>query len=71
MSIFCVIIAPTKMLELHLCRSHFIRLIRGVVLRDVDVVDMSFDMSFDMFWLIAFSLIGIIVAAMRFKKTLD
>jgi len=47
--------------------THFIRLIRGVVLRDVDVVDMSFDM----FWLIAFSLIGLIVAAMRFKKTLD
>jgi ABC-2 type transport system permease protein len=47
--------------------THFIRLIRGVVLRDVAVVDMSFDM----FWLIAFSLIGLVVAAMRFKKTLD
>lgn len=47
--------------------THFIRLIRGVVLRDVDVVDMNFDM----FWLISFSLIGLIVAAMRFKKTLD
>jgi ABC-2 type transport system permease protein len=47
--------------------THFIRLIRGVVLRDVAVVDMSFDML----WLIAFSLIGLVVAAMRFKKTLD
>ena len=47
--------------------THFIRLIRGVVLRDVAVVEMSFDML----WLIAFSLIGLVVAAMRFKKTLD
>lgn len=47
--------------------THFIRLIRGVVLRDVAVVEMSFDML----WLIAFSIIGLVVAAMRFKKTLD
>lgn len=47
--------------------THFIRLIRGVVLRDVAVIDMSFDML----WLISFSLLGLVVAAMRFKKTLD
>ena len=47
--------------------THFIRLIRGVVLRDVDVADMSFDML----WLVIFSLIGLVIAAMRFKKTLD
>lgn len=47
--------------------THFIRLIRGVVLRDVEVVDMTFDMM----WLIAFTIIGLLVAAMRFKKTLD
>ncbi len=47
--------------------THFIRLIRGVVLRDVAVVDMSFDML----WLIGFTLIGLAIAALRFKRTLD
>jgi ABC-2 type transport system permease protein len=44
---------------------HFIRLIRGVILRDVAVVDMTFDML----WLIAFTpLVGLMIAALRFKK---
>ena len=47
--------------------THFIRLIRGVVLRDVTVVEMGFDML----WLIAFTCIGLLIAALRFKKTLD
>ncbi len=47
--------------------THFIRLIRGVVLRDVAV----FDMSFDMLWLIGFTIIGLAIAALRFKRTLD
>ncbi|KGJ91872.1 ABC transporter permease [Colwellia psychrerythraea] len=47
--------------------THFIRLIRGVVLRDVTVVEMGFDML----WLVAFTCIGLLVAALRFKKTLD
>lgn len=47
--------------------THFIRLIRGVVLRDVAVVEMTFDML----WLIGFTFIGLLVAATRFKKTLD
>jgi len=47
--------------------THFIRLIRGVVLRDVAVVDMTFDML----WLISFTLFGLLIAALRFKKTLD
>jgi ABC-2 type transport system permease protein len=47
--------------------THFIRLVRGVVLRDVPVVEMTFDML----WLIGFTLIGLLVAATRFKKTLD
>lgn len=47
--------------------THFIRLIRGVVLRDVAVVDMTFDMI----WLISFTLLGLLIAALRFKKSLD
>ena len=47
--------------------THFIRLIRGVVLRDVTVVDMGFDML----WLVTFTCVGLLIAALRFKKTLD
>ncbi|MBA6293460.1 ABC transporter permease [Colwellia sp. MB3u-70] len=47
--------------------THFIRLIRGVVLRDVAVVDMTFDML----WLMSFTLLGLMLAVLRFKKTLD
>jgi ABC-2 type transport system permease protein len=47
--------------------THFIRLIRGVVLRDVEALEMTDDML----WLISFTLIGLLVAALRFKKSLD
>jgi ABC-2 type transport system permease protein len=58
---------PAQYIAEALPATHFIRLIRGVILRDVAVVEMSFDML----WLIGFSCLGLIVAAMRFKKTLD
>ncbi|AGF77965.1 ABC-type multidrug transport system, permease component [Desulfocapsa sulfexigens DSM 10523] len=47
--------------------THFVRLIRGVVLRDVQVIDMTFDVS----WLALFTLAGLAVASLRFKKNLD
>lgn len=47
--------------------THFIRLIRGVVLREVEIIDMSSDV----YWLILFTLAGLTVASLRFKKTLD
>jgi ABC-2 type transport system permease protein len=47
--------------------THFIRLIRGVVLRDVEIIDMTFDV----YWLALFTLGGLAVASLRFKKTLD
>ena len=47
--------------------THFMRLIRGVVLRDVDIIDMRFDVC----WLIIFSIVGLIIASLRFKKNLD
>lgn len=47
--------------------THFIRLIRGVVLRDAQVISMTFDML----WLLMFTVIGLLIAAFRFKKTLD
>jgi len=47
--------------------THFMRLIRGIVLRDVDV----FNMRFDLYWLLIFTLMGLAVASLRFKKNLD
>ncbi|MEJ2609739.1 MAG: ABC transporter permease [Candidatus Thiodiazotropha sp.] len=47
--------------------THFMRLIRGVVLRDVEIFNMAFDVS----WLALFTLGGLAVASLRFKKRLD
>ena len=47
--------------------THYIRLIRGLVLRDVDV----FDMSAEIYFLALFTIIGLIIASLRFKKKLD
>jgi len=58
---------PAQYIAEALPATHFIRLIRGVVLRDVDVIEMNFDML----WLIGFTCIGLLIAALRFKKTLD
>ena len=46
--------------------THFMRLIRGVVLRDVEIMDMTYDVT----WLAIFTVIGLIVASLRFKKNL-
>jgi ABC-2 type transport system permease protein len=47
--------------------THFMRLIRGVVLRDVEIIHMAADVS----WLALFTLGGLAVASIRFKKRLD
>lgn len=47
--------------------THFMRLIRGVILRDVKIISMTFDVC----WLIVFTLVGLTVASLRFKKNLD
>jgi ABC-2 type transport system permease protein len=58
---------PAQYISEALPATHFIRLIRGVVLRDVTVIEMSFDML----WLIGFTCIGLVISAFRFKRTLD
>ncbi len=58
---------PAQYIAEALPATHFIRLIRGVVLRDVTIIEMSFDML----WLIGFTCIGLVIAAFRFKRTLD
>lgn len=47
--------------------THFMRVIRGVVLRDASL----FELRGDLIWLALFSLVGLLVASYRFKKRLD
>jgi ABC-2 type transport system permease protein len=47
--------------------THFMRLIRSIVLKDVTI----FDMGYDTFWLLIFTIAGLVFASMRFKKNLD
>jgi ABC-2 type transport system permease protein len=47
--------------------THFMRAIRGVVLRDATLADIQDDA----WWLLGFMLIGLMAASLRFKKRLD
>lgn len=47
--------------------THFMRLVRGVILRDVGFTDMLPDV----YWLSLFTLAGLSIASLRFKKNLD
>lgn len=47
--------------------THFIRLTRGVMLRDAPLLELSFDF----YYLIGFTLVAMTVAALRFTKRLD
>ncbi|WP_252731629.1 ABC transporter permease [Psychrosphaera sp. F3M07] len=46
--------------------THFMRLIRGVVLKDLEFTELTFDI----YWLALFTLFGLIFASIRFKKNL-
>jgi len=47
--------------------THFMRIIRGVVLRDAGLADLGPDAA----WLLGFAVVGLIVASLRFRKRLD
>ncbi|WP_299692725.1 ABC transporter permease [uncultured Vibrio sp.] len=47
--------------------THFMRIVRGVVLRGADLAGLWRDTV----WLLGFTVIGITIASMRFKKSLD
>ena len=47
--------------------THFMRAIRGVVLKNSSLVELSEDVTF----LLCFTVIGLIVATLRFNKRLD
>ncbi|MEH6470841.1 MAG: ABC transporter permease [Halopseudomonas sp.] len=47
--------------------THFMRMIRAIVLREADIVDVSTDAL----WLLGFTVVGLMIASVRFKKRLD
>ncbi|MDW6001414.1 ABC transporter permease [Vibrio mangrovi] len=47
--------------------THFMRMIRGIILRGADLLDLWRDTL----WMAGFTLLGLLVASMRFKKSLD
>ncbi|MBY6016794.1 ABC transporter permease [Halomonas denitrificans] len=47
--------------------THFMRAIRGVILRDATLADLQPDAL----WLAGFTVVGLVVASLRFKKRLD
>lgn len=58
---------PAQAVSEILPATHFIRLIRGVVLRGADITDLTGDIL----WLLAFTTLVLGIAAKRFNKTLD
>ena len=47
--------------------THFMRMIRAIVLRG----DELFDIGGDALWLVGFTIVGLLIASVRFKKRLD
>ena len=58
---------PAQWIAEGLPATHFMRMIRAVVLRGADVTSLSHDAL----WLAGFSVIGVIIASLRFRKRLD
>lgn len=58
---------PAQAIARILPATHFISMIRGVVLRDAGLAELAGGMI----WLAGFSLIGLAVASLRFRKRLD
>jgi len=58
---------PAQWIAEVLPATHFVRVIRGVVLREAGLGDLLFDID----WLAAFAILGLILAAMSFRKRLD
>ncbi|MCG9695512.1 ABC transporter permease [Shewanella sp. Isolate11] len=58
---------PAQWIAELLPATHFMRIIRAIVLRGGELADMRFDAL----WLVGFTLLGIFVASKRFTKRLD
>lgn len=58
---------PARYIAEILPATHFVRMIRGVVLRDASLLGMQTDTLY----LLGFTLIGLLIATMKFRKSLD
>ena len=58
---------PAQYIAEVLPATHFVRMIRGVVLRDASLANMQPDSLY----LLGFTVVGILIATMKFKKSLD
>ncbi len=58
---------PVQVIAQILPATHFMDMIRGVVLRDASL----FALRWDILWMIGFIAVGLLVATFRFKKRLD
>ena len=58
---------PAQYIAEALPATHFVRMIRGVVLRDAGLDNMRADTGF----LLGFTLVGLVIATLKFKKSLD
>ncbi|HTQ98721.1 MAG TPA: ABC transporter permease [Candidatus Acidoferrum sp.] len=58
---------PAQYIAEVLPATHFVRMIRGVVLRDASLANMQPDTLY----LLGFTVVGIIIATLKFKKSLD
>ncbi|MCH4295061.1 ABC transporter permease [Shewanella sp. 3B26] len=58
---------PAQWIAEALPATHFMRMSRAIILRDAEVMQLGFDAL----WLIGFSVVGIIIATLKFSKRLD
>lgn len=58
---------PAQWIAEALPATHFVRMIRGVVLRDASLANVPEDALF----LIAFTVVGLVIATLKFRKSLD
>jgi ABC-2 type transport system permease protein len=58
---------PAKWIAEALPATHFVRMIRGVVLRDASLANVPQDALF----LVAFTVVGLLIATLKFRKSLD
>jgi len=58
---------PARYIAECLPATHFVRMIRGVVLRDASLADMAADSWF----LLGFTIVGLAIATLKFRKSLD
>ena len=58
---------PAQYIAEALPATHFVRMIRGVVLRDASLFNMQGDSAF----LLGFTLVGLVIATLKFKTSLD